>query len=163
MLASAAAGLQGRATAEVCDVYGVDTSMLKALSPLADANQAQAAAPFPDAHPSHIGADSHVGHHGHGAHHASTVAAHAHHATGDASTAPVDQAPAHGPGSRVSHGGDHCALSALAFALASDAPVVVARPASVAPLPTRKATSAPAVDPAARWAAQLRHGPPVSS
>ena len=28
LLAGAAAGLQGRATAEVCDVYGVDTSML---------------------------------------------------------------------------------------------------------------------------------------
>ena len=32
MLASAAAGLQGRATAEVCDVYGVDMSKLAARS-----------------------------------------------------------------------------------------------------------------------------------
>jgi len=131
MLVSAAAGLQGRATAEVCDVYGVDTSKLGARSATV------------------------VEH----AHHAQ----HAHHAEADAPTASADGAPAHGPASRVAHGGDHCALSALAFALASDPPAVAARPATVAPLPAAGATAAPVVDPAARWAAQLQHAPPASS
>ena len=80
-----------------------------------------------------------------------------------AAAARAADAPAHGPASRVSHGGDHCALSALAFALASDMPAVAARPATVAPMPAAGATTAPAVDPAARWAAQLQHAPPASS
>ena len=94
-------------------------------------------------------------HHGH----------HAHHAEGRRSDSGIaaDGAPAHGPASRVAHGGDHCALSALAFALASDAPAVAARPATVAPMPAAGATAAPVVDPAARWAAQLQHAPPASS
>jgi hypothetical protein len=75
MLASAAAGLQGKATAEVCDVYGVAL-------PARD----------PQGHADH----------------------HAHHAHGDASASTGDPAPSHGPASRVSHGGDHCALSARA-------------------------------------------------
>jgi hypothetical protein len=132
MLASAAAALQGRATAEVCDVYGVDMSKLGARSRVA------------------------FGEHSHHAHHA-------HHAQADAATAAVEGAPAHGPASRFAHGGDHCALSALAFALASDAPAVVALATTVAPLPTRRAAAAPLVDPAARWAAQLQHAPPAFS
>ena len=135
MLASAAAGLQGLATAEVCDVYGVDMSKLGARSVAA------------------------VVAHDHHAHHAD----HGHHAEADAAPASADRAPAHGPASRVAHGGDHCALSALAFALASDAPAVAARPATVAPMPAGGATAAPVVDPAARWAAQLQHAPPASS
>ena len=129
MLASAAAGLQGRATAEVCDVYGVDMSKLGARSLVT------------------------VTEHDH----------HAHHAEADAPTSSADGAPGHGPASRVAHGGDHCALSALAFALASDAPAVAARPAPVAPMPAGGATAAPVVDPAARWAAQLQHAPPATS
>jgi hypothetical protein len=132
MLASAAAGLQGRATAEVCDVYGVDMSKLEARSVVT------------------------VAAHDHHAHHAQQAGA-------DASTASADGAPAHGPASRVAHGGDHCALSALAFALASDAPAVAARPATVAAVPAGGATAAPVVDPAARWAAQLQHAPPAFS
>ena len=132
MLASAAAGLQGRATAEVCDVYGVDMSKLGARSPVTVVEHA---------------------------HHAD----HGHHSEADAAPASADRAPAHGPASRVAHGGDHCALSALAFALASDAPAVAARPATVAPMPAGGATAAPVVDPAARWAAQLQHAPPASS
>jgi len=132
MLASAAAGLQGRATAEVCDVYGVDTSMLGARS-----------------------AET-VTQHAHHAHHA-------HQVEGSAATASADGAPAHGPASRVAHGGDHCALSALAFALASDAPAVAARPATLEAVPAGGATAALVVDPAARWAAQLQHAPPAFS
>src|SRR5436190_2140068 len=64
----------------------------------------------------------------------------------------AEPAPAHGPASRVAHGGDHCALSALAFALTSDAPSVAPRPPTLALLPTEGATSAPLIDPAARWA-----------
>ena len=144
MLASAAAGLQGRAAAEVCDVYGVDTSMLgtRALATVA--------------------AHAHHADHAHAADHGEH-AGHAHHAEANASPASADPAPAHGPASRVAHGGDHCALSALAFAPASDAPAVAARLAKVAPLPGGGATAALVVDPSARWAAQLQHAPPISS
>ena len=167
MLASAAAGLQGRAIAEVCDVYGVDMSRLGARSRPAVAEQADHANHAH--HPEHADladlADlAHLVDH---AHHGDQ-AQHAHHAhrsdaDSDALTTPADGAPAHGPASRVAHGGDHCALSALAFALASDAPAVAARPATVAPMPAGGATAAPVVDPAARWAAQLQHAPPASS
>ena len=143
MLASAAAGLQGRATAEVCDVYGVDMSRL-GVRPVATVTS----------HDHHAHAD-HVDHADH--------ASHVDHAEAGPPTPSPDGAPAHGPASRVSHGGDHCALSALAFALASDIPAVAARPATVAPMPAAGATTAPAVDPAARWAAQLQHAPPAAS
>ena len=135
MLASAAAELQGRATAEVCDVYGVDTSKLEARSVVT------------------------VGEHAAHVHHAH----HGHDAGADAPTASADGTPTHGPASRVAHGGDHCALSALAFALASDPLAVAARPATVAAMPAVGATAVPVVDPAARWAAQLQHAPPASS
>ena len=135
LLASAAAGLQGRATAEVCDVYGVDTSMLGSRS----------SAP--------------VAEHAHDTQHAH----HAHHAEADAAAPSADRAPAHGPASRVTHGGDHCALSALAFAGASDAPAVAPRPTTIVQVPAGGATATPVVDAAARWAAQLRHAPPASS
>ena len=162
LLASAAAGLQGRATAEVCDVYGVDTSMLGALTPATRAHSAH------EPHQAHDAA--HAGH-GHAAHDADT-ARHAHDAPdanqalrvdGAGSLLPSERAPLHGPASRVAHGGDHCALSALAFALTSDAPSVGVRPATVAPIPAGGATTAPVLDPAARWAAQLQHAPPASS
>ena len=159
LLASAAAGLQGRATAEVCDVYGVDTSMLGARSIATVAEHSQHA--HQADHPRHAG-QTHEAHDAHQAH----GAEHPHHAAdgeGDEATASAERAPAHGPASRVSHGGDHCALSALAFALASDAPVVAARPATVAAMSVAGATHAPVVDPAARWAAQLLHAPPASS
>ena len=165
MLASAAAGLQGRATAEVCDIYGVDTSMLRARSIATTAGRAQHSQHVQHEHHAHQAHEAHLAHgadpagqadHSHHAHHA-------HHAEGDGATGSAERAPAHGPASRVSHGGDHCALSALAFALASDAPVVAAGPATVAPVPARGATTAPVVDPAARWAAQLQHAPPASS
>ena len=162
MLASAAAGLQGRATAEVCDVYGVDTSMLPARS------HATAPTSSHEAHPSHHAHDTGQAHHSHQAHQG--------HGTGEAhdaneaqradiarSSAPAERAPTHGPASRVTHGGDHCALSALAFALASDAPSVPLRPATLVPMAARDAAAAPLTDPAARWAAQLQHAPPASS
>ena len=158
MLASAAAGLQGRATAEVCDVYGVDMSRL-GVRPVATVTS----------HDHHVRADhaadtDHAAHAAHADHMDPTDhVAHADHAEAGAPTPSADGAPAHGPASRVSHGGDHCALSALAFALASDVPAVAARPATVAPMPAAGATTAPAVDPAARWAAQLQHAPPAAS
>jgi len=135
LLASTAAGLQGRATAEVCDVYGVDTSTLGTRSRAAVVEHAHAA------------------HHGH----------HGHHAEGGAAAPSSDGAPAHGPASRVSHGGDHCALSALAFAVASGALAVAPRPATALPVPAAGATATRVADAAARWAAQLRHAPPASS
>jgi hypothetical protein len=180
MLASAAAGLQGRATAEVCDVYGVDTSMLGARSLAAGADHSEHA--HQADHRYHEGQAS-TTHQAHGAEHAQGAehvhgvehvhgaeqvhaTEHAHHAPHgenvDATTS-AERAPAHGPASRVSHGGDHCALSALAFALASEAPAITARPSTVAPMPAAGATAAPILDPAARWAAQLQHAPPASS
>jgi hypothetical protein len=162
MLASAAAASQGRATAEVCDVYGVDTSMLGRRS------IETAAAASHEAHEAHESHGAHEAHYAHGA-------AHVHHvehdpetspaqgADGARSATPAQRAPAHGPASRVAHGGDHCALSALAFALASDVPSVALRPATPAPMPADGATRAPVIDPAARWAAQLQHAPPASS
>jgi len=156
MLAGAAAGLQGRATAEVCDVYGVDMSKLGARSLVTVTEHAHHAPPAHHAdHADHAAQMDHAGHAG--------QTHHAHHAEADASPASADHAPAHGPASRVAHGGDHCALSALAFALASDAPAVAARPATVATRRAAGATDAPVVDPAARWAAQLQHAPPASS
>ena len=85
---------------------------------------------------------------------------HHHHADHDASHDSHESHDSHALGA---HGGDHCALSALAFALASDAPTVALRPAMPAPTPADRATSAPVIDPAARWAAQLQHAPPASS
>ena len=159
MLASAAAELQGRATAEVCDVYGVDTSMLAARS------RATAPTRSHEAHPPHHAHDAEPAHHAHQSHPASEVhdATEAHRADGARSSTPAEQAPTHGPASRVTHGGDHCALSALAFALASDAPSVPLRPATLVPMAARDAAAAPLTDPAARWAAQLQHAPPASS
>ncbi|HSC65730.1 MAG TPA: hypothetical protein VLD35_18975 [Caldimonas sp.] len=141
MLASAAAALQGRATAEVCDVYGVDTSGLGARLPAT-------ATDFP----------VHAHHHGDAQH-----AGHAHHADGEGSTPASQQPPAHGPASRVAHGGDHCALSALAFALGAEPPSVAALPAEVRALQASIAPTLPPVDRSARWAAQLLHAPPASS
>jgi len=159
MLASAAAGLQGRATAEVCDVYGVDMSKLAARSLVTVSEHAHHAPPAHHAdHAEQTDQTDHADHADHAAH-----THNAHHAEADASPASGDHAPAHGPASRVAHGGDHCALSALAFALASDAPAVAARPATVAAMSVAGATDAPVVDPAARWAAQLLHAPPASS
>jgi hypothetical protein len=127
MLASAAAGLQGKATAEVCDVYGVDMSSR-------------------DAH----------------AHHADH-AGHAHHVHGDAMAADSAPAPSpHGPTSRVGHG-DHCALSALAFAIAAETSAPAAPLAEPLLALSGHGHSAAPVDAAARWAAQLRHGPPPAS
>jgi len=139
MLASAAAALQGRATAEVCDVYGVDMAKLGAGATNAEHLQ--------------TGHAAHEGHHAH----------HAHHDAGDAATASTGHAPGQGPASRVAHGGDHCALSALAFAMGADAPAAVAPPATAAVPPAFDATGARRVDPAARWAAQLQHAPPAFS
>ena len=158
MLASAAAASQGRATADVCDVYGVDTSMLggRSLATAAatsqESHRARRARGASRAWPAHV-------HHAEQAHDAS----HSHRADSAPSAAAAERAPAHGPASRVAHGADHCALSALAFALAADAPSVALRPATPAPMPADRATSAPVVDPAARWVAQLQHAPPASS
>jgi len=169
MLASAAAGLQGRALADVCDVYGVDTSTLGAGAPATGAEPARAALAgsthrIDGAHEGHgalehAALDVHDAHQAHDAHESH----HAHHAGAGAATASGHGAPAHGPASRVAHGADHCALSALAFALASDAPALAVRAGTVAPMPATGATGASLVDPAARWAAQLQHAPPASS
>jgi hypothetical protein len=153
MLASAAAGLQGRATAEVCDVYGVDTSMLAARS------RATAATPSHEAHRPHHAHDAGQAHHDHQSHGANE----AHRGDGARSSTPAERAPTHGPASRVAHGGDHCALSALALAPVPDAPSVPVRPATLVSMAAGDATAAPLIDPAARWAARLQHAPPASS
>jgi hypothetical protein len=142
LLASAAAGLQGRATAEVCDVYGVDMSRLATRSLATEPHYAE-----------HVGHARHA--QGHDAHRA-------HHAAGERSTAASEHAPAHGPASRVAHGGDHCALSALTLAFASATLPFAAPLATDVSIGADARTTAPAVDSVARWAARLRHAPPVS-
>jgi hypothetical protein len=95
MLAAAAAGLQGKAVAEICDVYGVDTSTraVRAVSTMAP-----------------VAAMAH--HHGH-EHMAASVQP-----RGEA----PQSAPGHHP---VGHASDHCALNGMVAIATGDAPVLV--------------------------------------
>jgi hypothetical protein len=73
---------------------------------------------------------------------------------GDASGQPTpDHAPA--------HGGDHCALTALAVLGTSEPPALaVAVMASSGGQSPRAQPGSPAHDACAAWAARLKHGPP---
>jgi hypothetical protein len=166
MLASAAAALQGKPLAEVCALYGIDTSKLRAPARVAaavgsdgsDVPAARGVAHDDSRHNAHppYAHDAHDAHDPRAAHDAPDASAphHAHAAPGE---------PAHDGPARLAHGSDHCALTALAFAVAAGLVTVAPTPPAVASLPTRRASVSSAVDPVARWAAQLRHGPPASS
>jgi hypothetical protein len=148
MLASAAADLQGKALAEICDVYGVDMTSLDRGPGTAATHQG--------AH--HRGThDAHAGHGGGSGAASIDAAVHAQE-PGEGN----DTASSHRP-TRVTHGGDHCVLSALAFALPADVAALTPSPQDTAPGLLRHGNTRVVSDPAARWAARLQHGPPVSS
>jgi hypothetical protein len=157
MLAAASAGLQGKPVAEICDVYGVATL------PLAAVTAAGAAAVFAaDQHSQAHDADV-VGAHQHVHAHAGAPNVHAHvHA--HAAAAPVQSSeaplPAHHHGSKA---GDHCVLTGM-VAMASGASSGVEALAPVVAADASIPVAAPAVfDAAARWTARLEHGPPAGA
>ena len=124
LMASVAAGLQGKGVAEICDVYGV-----------ALPSQAHAAAPSAHAHHHH--------HHGGAADDG---------AGGGSAPAPSGL-----------HRGDHCALTALSVFAPPDAIAVALAPprAPAAALPVAATGGVATPDAFARWAAMLRHAPPL--
>ncbi len=86
------------------------------------------------------------------AHHAH----HAHHAQHD-----QHAGPGAGGGEHGSHANEHCALTALSALCTSAAPDRAAEPAhGASALRLALPAQAAFVNPAARWQAQLQHGPP---
>ena len=140
MLASAAAGLQGKSVAQICTVYGVATVA---------AQQAMDAQ-----HAAHV---AHAGHAGHADH-----AAHAGHA---ADTSHADDGNTdHSHHSAAAHGGDHCALAGMVALAAQDAAAPFVQPPlhrAPALAPARSACAA--TDSCALWVARLKQGPPTSA
>jgi hypothetical protein len=143
MLASAAAQWQGKTVAEVCTVYGV------ALASATGAHDG----PSPHHHPPA---------HGH---------LDAHSPAPDDGVVATDVAgAAHGPaqphdggsGPLGVHGGDHCALTALAV-LAPSGPAfqLAPTPAGAPPLSVPRSVGAGSADDCALWVARQKHGPPV--
>lgn len=159
MLASAAAGLQGKPLAEVCDVYGVDMSAI-AVQPLAAPamvapTDAMSMAPAESA--------SHHHHqHMHGAAMADAVAMAPMHDEGVGAPAPPASHD-HPGGHGSSHGSDHCALTGMVLAGAAAAPMLAALPSQGAVATVASRPAALAFDAAARWAARMGHAPPVFS
>jgi hypothetical protein len=132
MLAAVAAGLQGMAVAEICDVYGVATT------PLGHAHaHTHGDAQVPDAH-------------GHANDDASMAVA---------APAPDDvPAPGHRHGGRA---GDHCALTGLVAIAAIDPPALAGPFGAEASYVVLRPDRGTVRDAAARWAALLGHGPPA--
>jgi len=85
--------------------------------------------------------------------------AHAHHRHhGDAGG---DRDPSRGPHSDAAHGGEHCALTALAALGPPDVAPVALPTAAAHPEVARVATAASIPNAPAEWAARLCHAPPV--
>ncbi|MEO7336348.1 MAG: hypothetical protein ABIV63_07195 [Caldimonas sp.] len=166
LLASAAAQLQGKATADVCDVYGValpgrTTTRAHGTNATAGRGEAPANATATAAAAGLDANDPHAAHR-HMAHqpgHAEPGALLAH-APPDAQPDPPTRPGDHPTDSHGLHHGDHCALTGLA-ALAPPhalAPPVDDVPPAFEPLaPT---PPEPPRDAVARWASLLDHGPP---
>jgi hypothetical protein len=134
MLASAAAGLQGKSVAQICTVYGVATVA---------AQQAMDAA--------YAAHSDHAGHAGH---------AHADHAAHVGQAGSTD----HSHHSAAAHGGDHCALAGMvALAAEDDAAPFVQPPVHRAPAPQPARSACAATDSCALWVARLKQGPPGSA
>jgi hypothetical protein len=152
LMASAAASLQGRPVAEICDIYGV------ALPAHGDKFGLQGT-------PVQPAGDAHVHHHhgGDGAHpaeHGSNPPAEAS-ASAYQAVAPNHDGPGEGSRHDRSHRGDHCALNVLGTFACPDgvgAPferdVGSERTAGIAWRDER------VPDASARWAVLLKHGPP---
>jgi hypothetical protein len=145
MLASAAAQWQGKTVAEVCTVYGVA---------LASATGAQDG---PSLH-RHAPAHGHVHPDAHSL------------ATDDGVIAPDGAGVDHpaqphdggGSGPLGAHGGDHCALTALAVLAPSGPALQLAPvPAGTPPLSVPRTVGAGRADDCALWVARQKHGPPV--
>jgi hypothetical protein len=162
MLAVAAAGLQGKAVAEICDVYGVAT-----VSPAVSAASAMAIAT------TDAGADMH-GHeaggehdHMHGrppghthAHMHAPAAEPAHASVAVVATHDDAPRPAHRHGGAV---GDHCALTGMVAIGSGGEPALASVVAGAARAVAAVRAESAVFDAVARWAALLEHGPPVFS
>ncbi|MEO6743131.1 MAG: hypothetical protein ABIN08_01480 [Caldimonas sp.] len=157
LMASAAAGLQGKPVAEICDIYGVALPGQIATGIRDGSLKPQGAA------------DPHHGHHGvHVGHVAPDPSAadgssfstndearvdHRQHASGGDSDTPRHATP---------HRSEHCALSGLvAFAPFEGVPEPVLFHEGAQPSQEPAQTHERMLDACARWAALLRHGPPV--
>ena len=158
MLASAAATLQGKGVAEVCDVYGVPKLSLVAAAGAHEHAHAHAHGhEHAHRHEQHVG--SVLQDHAHGAVAATTLQRHAHAHLTTAASAATPTPDGHGPAHRSAHGGDHCALTGM-VALATGAPAFAPRPSARRVELAAVAASAAPHDAAARWATLLEHGPP---
>jgi hypothetical protein len=157
LMASAAAGLQGKPVAEICDIYGVALPSPVAARELDSTPKSQASA------------DPHHGHHGvHVGHAAPDPSAidsspfsandeagvdHRQHATDSDTDTPRHATP---------HRSEHCALSGLAaFAPFEGVPEPVLFHEGAQPSLEFAQRHERVPDACARWAALLRHGPPV--
>jgi len=157
LMASAAAGLQGKPVAEICAIYGVALPGQSAVRDRDGTPKSQAAA------------DPHHGHHGAHVGHASSdrsavdgssistndeaIVDHSQHAAGSNTDAPRHAAP---------HRSEHCALTGLAaFAPFEGVPEPVVFHEDAQPSRQLAQRHERVLDACARWAALLRHGPPV--
>lgn len=143
ILASTAAALQGKAVAEICDVYGVATVPLRA-----------APATPGGAHAHHHG-DASAAALATPAEHA---AAHDHGAHGKTHGDDAPPAPSHG-----AKAGDHCVLSGMVAVGGGDVPAFARLAPTVAASQALASGEASVFDAVARWAALLEHGPPALS
>jgi len=163
MLAAAAAGLQGRAVAEICDVYGVATmppepTAAGAMTMLGIGGDGYEEAAGGEPEHAHGGtaAPEHVHVH-------AQVSAHdpAHAGVVVPTTSHDDAPPAdHRHGGAA---GDHCALTAMVAIGSGGAPPPAAAMAGAGPGIAVAGAEDAFFDAVARWAALLEHGPPVFS
>jgi len=158
LLAALAAHAQGKAVAEICEIYGVRTVAMSAFAspaPSAPADHGHPAGHTGHADPAVHSGHAHAGHAAHEGH-----AAHAGHVHTAHVQAGAD-APAHAPAAH-GHDREHCGLTGLAACAAPAAPdaATVAAPlVATAPLPaTQVAATRP--DASASWLARRIHAPP---
>jgi hypothetical protein len=149
LMASAAASLQGRPVAEICDIYGV-------------ALPAHGDKVGPSETSVKSAGDAHV-HHDHGG---------GNHPAGHGSGSPAESSPSQaialtpegpgdGPRHDRSHRGDHCALNVLAtFACPDGAGTHFERDGSSERTTGIALRHEHVPDASARWALLLKHGPP---
>jgi hypothetical protein len=158
LLAAVAAHAQGKAVADICEIYGVRTIALSSAGSAGHADHADHAAHAPHAG-STGSADGHQVPQGDAE--PGTHAAHPHASL----QAPAEETPAHGHSHGAGVDPAHCALTGLAACAVPAAPDLASpRPldAPDAATPPQHARTA-ASDPRARWLAERLHAPPLTA
>lgn len=143
LMAATAAELRGVAVAEICPIYGVEM-------PAAAAAPMTAGSADPHAHHHHVAVAS-TADAAAAAGMATAMAGHAH-----SGTDVPHEHHSHG----VDNHGEHCALGAIAAFAAGSSDSLLEPAQRAEPGRVQVASTSPARDGAALWAARLGHGPP---